>query len=643
MTRPTLFLFMTLLCSVSSSVHSQTPLSPGFTYQGQLNQNGVPVDGAVHLRFSLWNAATDGAQLGSNQPVADVPVANGVFTVILNASGEFGASAFDGEARWLQIEVCNNAGCDNPTLLDPRQEITAAPYAIYAQSAPWDGLTGVPAGFADGVDNSGDSLWGSEGSNIFYSNGNVGVGGNASSTDRLLVMGGDSIDTAAFGSTSKGPNVSHIQYGPLGDWYIRSAASAGKVILQDTGGNVGIGTPSPAYPLTLNTGASGYGFVHTDGAVEVGTFINAAGGWLGTKSNHPLHFFTNNSFPKVTLTTDGKVGIGTASPLVDTLLYVVTVADGIQAIRGNSTNGNGVIGTNERGGFSATGGVNYAAVDGIGVYGEANTGFGSRGVWGQANQGTGVYGASASAQGVESAGVFGRNTAINGSGVVGEANSGGDSYGVWGKSSSGRGVFGNGSIGVYGQSVAPNGSAIYGIGVDGARAGSFVGDVHVVGNLVDNKSLTRMDHPLDPANKYLQHGSVESPETTNIYFGTTTTDEAGAAIVTLPDYVEAFNRDFHYQLTVIGQFAHAIVEKKIKNNRFTIRTDKPNVEVSWLVTGVRNDAYAKAHPVEVEKAKSEEERGKYLAPELFGQPKEKGIHYREDLGKTSTASKSTAE
>lgn len=649
MTRPTRFLFMTLLCSVSSAVPSQTPLSPGFTYQGHLNQNGVPVDGAVNLRFSLWDAATNGAQIGTSLPIADVPVANGVFTVLLNASGEFGPTAFNGEARWLQIEVCNNAACDTPTLLDPRQEITAAPYALHALSAHWDGLTGVPAGFADNVDNSGDSLWGNDGNNIFYSNGNVGVGGAASNTDRLLVTGGEDLDTAAFGSTSKGPNVSHIQYGPLGDWYIRSAASSGKVILQDSGGNVGIGTPNPAYPLTLNTGASGHGFVHTDGAVEVGSFINAAGGWLGTKSNHPLHFFTNNSFPKVTLTTDGKVGIGTASPQVDTLLNVVTVGDGVQAIRGNSTNGNGVIGTNERGGFSATGGVNYAAVDGIGVYGEANTGFGSRGVWGQANQGTGVYGASASAQGAESAGVFGRNTAASGTGVIGEANAGGLAYGVWGKSTQGRGVVGEGgAIGVEAVSTTQSGRALY---VHGPGFSLIEGDVDMFGQLnlngndlkYDSSIILRIDHPLDPSESYLQLPGVQSTDMKNILDGNVVTDNQGYATVVLPDWFETANRDFRYQLTVIGQFSQSIVSKEIENNSFEIQTDKPNVKVSWLVTGVRNDAYAKANPIEVEKLKSPKERGKYLAPELYGQPKEKGIHYQADLEKVSSASKSIGE
>ena len=76
----------------------------------------------------------------------------------------------------------------------------------------------------------------------------------------------------------------------------------------------------------------------------------------------------------------------------------------------------------------------------------------------------------------------------------------------------------------------------------------------------------------------------------------------------MPSYFEALNRDFRYQLTVVGKFAQAIVSKKISGNTFKIRTDKPNTEVSWQVTGVRKDKFAEEHRIQVETMKSEEER-----------------------------------
>jgi hypothetical protein len=110
------------------------------------------------------------------------------------------------------------------------------------------------------------------------------------------------------------------------------------------------------------------------------------------------------------------------------------------------------------------------------------------------------------------------------------------------------------------------------------------------------------------------------------YDGVTITDAVGSATVNLPDYFEALKRDFHYQLTVIGQFAPAIVMQEIRNNQFLIKTDKPNVKFSWQVTGIRQDAYAKAHPFEAERDKSEAERGLYLSPTEMGMPEERSMY-----------------
>jgi hypothetical protein len=98
----------------------------------------------------------------------------------------------------------------------------------------------------------------------------------------------------------------------------------------------------------------------------------------------------------------------------------------------------------------------------------------------------------------------------------------------------------------------------------------------------------------------------------NIYNGNVSTDDKGEATVTLPSYFQALNRDFHYQLTVIGQFAQAIIAEKIKDNRFKIKTDKPRVEVSWQVTGIRHDKYAEDERIKVEVSKPPNERGTCL-------------------------------
>jgi hypothetical protein len=83
----------------------------------------------------------------------------------------------------------------------------------------------------------------------------------------------------------------------------------------------------------------------------------------------------------------------------------------------------------------------------------------------------------------------------------------------------------------------------------------------------------------------------------NIYNGNIVTDTEGNATVVLPDYFEALNRDFRYQLTVIGKLAQATIASEIENNRFTIKTDQPDVKVSWQVSGIRQDASARRFPV----------------------------------------------
>lgn len=169
------------------------------------------------------------------------------------------------------------------------------------------------------------------------------------------------------------------------------------------------------------------------------------------------------------------------------------------------------------------------------------------------------------------------------------------------------------------------------IGMGGAQglapAGYFSGDVNITGKLTKGGGSFKIDHPLDPANKYLSHSFVESPDMMDIYNGNVVTDRAGNATVTLPDWFEALNRDFRYQLTVIGQFAQAIVAGEIQHNQFFIKTDKGLVKVSWQVTGIRQDAWANAHRIPVEEDKPEKERDYYLHPELYGQPAEKSIEW----------------
>ena len=161
------------------------------------------------------------------------------------------------------------------------------------------------------------------------------------------------------------------------------------------------------------------------------------------------------------------------------------------------------------------------------------------------------------------------------------------------------------------------------------------GTVVVNGNFtaLGVKAFT-MDHPLDPNNKTLMHAAIESNEVLNAYSGNAITDDNGNVIVFLPDYFEAINKDFRYQLTVIGTFAQAIINKEVKNNQFEIETNKPNVKVSWEVKGVRNDEHMKKFPFVAVAEKLVNDKGQYVDPPAYNLPESKRVGY----SKSATAS-----
>jgi trimeric autotransporter adhesin len=267
-----------------------------------------------------------------------------------------------------------------------------------------------------------------------------------------------------------------------------------------------------------------------------------------------------------------------------------------------------------------TAGAGLVAVgaEGYGVFGLAGSsgGAGSPGVVGYGGEGQGV---ASGGDGMDASGGFGSNT--SGAGMV-----------AVGGAAASNAVGGDG-VRAYGGTGGPGevaGIGIYAIGgyvadVEYQSAAVLDGDVLVTGALSKAGGSFKIDDPLDPGNKYLYHSFVESPDMMNVYNGNVSTDASGNATVTLPDWFQALNRDFRYQLTVIGQFAQATVASEVSNNAFAIRTDKPNVKVSWQVTGIRQDAWANAHRIPGEVEKAQDDQGHYLHPELFGHAGEPNI------------------
>lgn len=161
-------------------------------------------------------------------------------------------------------------------------------------------------------------------------------------------------------------------------------------------------------------------------------------------------------------------------------------------------------------------------------------------------------------------------------------------------------------------------------------AGIFVGNVSISGNLAKSSGSFKIDHPLDPANKYLYHSFVESPDMKNIYDGVVTLDSNGAAVVTMPTWFDALNQDFRYQLTAMGgPGPNLYIAQEISGNSFKIAGGTSGMKVSWQVTGIRHDAYANAHRIPIEQDKPAEERGTYIHPELYGKPASQGLDRQE--------------
>jgi hypothetical protein len=335
-----------------------------------------------------------------------------------------------------------------------------------------------------------------------------------------------------------------------------------------------------------------------------------------------------NSTVNGVLTVSGNIQ---ASAIVDDLITVdFVIADHIladardtsfsDAIRGGGSSigiqGRGGVGISPDGfhvpgGFGVVGTGGFPFVfsptnrkGGVGVTGKGgdglNGGVGVKGDGGNTDFFTGSGGVGLSAQGGKSgAGNGGIGVVATGRGALETGNSGG------------TGVFAAGGPANFGASKG--------------LAADFDGSVLVSGKVIKGSGSFKIDHPLDPGNKYLSHSFVESPDMMNIYNGVITTDSNGDAVVQLPEYFGALNRDFRYQLTVIRTFAKSTVAEKITDNHFRIKTSLPNVKVSWQVTGIRQDAYANRNRISVEEDKPESERGLYLHPEAFGQSPEKSI------------------
>ena len=207
-------LILLALCGWTLGAAAQ-PLGTAFTYQGQLTESGQPANGLYDLQFCLFDSPGTPVTLACAPDFNDVPVETGQFTVAL----DFGATPFNGQQRWLELRVRPGAGTAGYTILAPRQLIRAVPEALRASAAsaaPWAGLTGVPPGFADGVDDTGS-------------------GGTVTSvTAGTGLSGGTITGSGTIGIANGGVGAAQIAGGAVGATQI-AAGAVGSVQLADGG------------------------------------------------------------------------------------------------------------------------------------------------------------------------------------------------------------------------------------------------------------------------------------------------------------------------------------------------------------------------------------------------------------------------
>ena len=545
------------------TANAQAPAK--FNYQGiARNASGQPLaTQAIAMRISILDGSATGAVLYQERQA-----------VVTNAYGLFNLSVGSGTVITGSMATIN-WGAGNKFIkveLDPAggtaytdlgsTQLLSVPYAMYAASGT-PGPQG-PAGATGPAGNAGAT-------------GPQGPAGPTGATGPQGPAGPGTTYTAGTGINITGTTIAAQNTTAL--WNANQLQG------------FGVATTAPA---------TGQALVYNGTSWAPGTVSGSGSSFTGTNGYLAKFTGTNTGGNSAMFESAGKIGIGTTAPIARIDIRNTTDSMGLRIL--STYTGPASFGV-LRAEHTPT-----ALNDGCGGIITAIPAIST------VSAGQGLLGVGG---GIGSEGrAFAEVTTGTIVGLYGNSYSQGAAVGVFGTADNYSGVLAGTKYGIYGTTD---------LGGTTNWAGFFNGNVGVIGSLSKSSGTFKIDHPQDPENKYLYHSFVESPEMMNIYNGNIVTDANGDAIVNMPGYFEALNKDFRYQLTVIGTFAQAIVAEKMQGNYFKIKTNQPNVEVSWQVTGVRHDKWADAHRVQPEVEKEAENKGKYLNAAEFGQPRSKQI------------------
>ncbi|MFY9643857.1 MAG: hypothetical protein WAK29_01685 [Terriglobales bacterium] len=611
-------------------------------YSGKVvDAEGKLVAGVVGVTFAIYKDQEGGAALWMETQNVHADK-SGHYTAQLGSSSPSGLPADlfgSGEARWLGVQVSGQVET-------PRTLLLSVPYALKAADA--ETIGGLPPSAFVRVNDTAAK---------------TPAPANATSAATAAAQ-------PAKNSAVTGKGVA--SYVPMWD----SASDIIDSVIFQKGSAIGINTTAPAAPLDVNgkgdmrdtltlfpkgtdptLAISGTAFsVASTGKVTfaAGQTFPGTGSVSSVGLAAPSSDFTVSGSP---VTKSGTLTMNwTIPPTPDSTPNAIVKRDssgsitafGISgtflAANNTASGGNGVYGEDDSGvgvnGYSAAGGAGVQGVIGTGgsssssgVYGQNDSASGGKGVLG-ISQGSVGFGVQGLAPGSNGMGVVGTNTSfgsvaqgIRGTapiGVIGDSNG----YGVVATSDNSNAFLAKNNSGADAAVIvnAGGGAVLFASGTSGSLFLDGAGNLSLSGTLSAASKNFRIDHPLDPANKYLYHAAIESSEIKNLYDGVAMLDGGGSAVVSLPDWFEAVNGDFRYQLTAVGAPGpNLYIAREISSGQFVIAGGQPGTKVSWQVTGVRHDAFAQAHPLQVSVEKPENERGYYIHPELYGAPAEKSL------------------